>query len=447
MKPHDGEAWVKEAFDRIPWRASKTLSGLCEKYGDAFRQFAVRRNGTSSFSRSSAHSPYGEPRRNCRIRRTADESAVRRTQAERGGLVVPGGRDHVHALLRLARIRTGAGPEHLESESSARDLRPHADQEVGSDDRGHRQSVSSCDRELSVRRTANHKLVVALGPPYGGWGRTDSDFLSRFGFGPKGTGRTRPTPNSPYGEHQEAQKRGLSLASVRVLADKDYCTEGQVKAVRAAGMTLYGSPQPTQKFLWNGRPITTANLKSPECPLPWRHTSKLRTASARAGRRYARLVVEHPTLGGCALAVTEYVEAGTHKVKRWVRFCTDPSADGVRILTEAGKKRWPVEVTFRENKQTHSYACYQGRQGPAHRAHYACGVLRSLVLEHLFKLSRRKPRLSQGERMSNTSRVARYLSRNVRFTDLHNSEPFLRLRRGSLKPTTPKAVKAPRAAA
>ncbi len=239
--------------------------------------------------------------------------------------------------------------------------------------------------------------------------------------------------------HEQAQVRGLSLVSVRVLADKDYFTKEMGAAVRRAGMTLWSSPQPTHKFTWQGRSITKADVESESFPLEWRQSSKLRRNHPLLDGRYARLTVDHPDMGSCVLAVEEYVDTGSHQVKRKVYACTAPCADAVRVLEEARKKRWPIEPHFRQGKHTGSFQCYQGTSRRAIHAHYACGAIRSIFLEHLLKLSRRRPSLSQGRRMPNTSAVARYLSRNVRFDDVHKSKSFIRLRRGSLKKPSQKA--------
>lgn len=421
MHQPDCVQWITEAFDKIPWDNSPTLKCLIEKYGPAFKQ---------------------------RLRDLVVLPLLGYTSVRDAEDDLPYGRDVVYEWLKLPGIDWSAlveeitfaiffywlehGLNHDPSTLSRNRLRLIFDHTLIRKWGRTIAAVANLFDHVTGAYHWSHKLVVGF--------VTVGDNRFRFPLAVRLWNKRaahRKTHSELAAEicwklHQEARKRDISLSSVRVLADKDYCTKPVVTAVRRAGMTLYGSPQPTHKFVCKGQMITTADLKCPTFALPWRSSSKLRTDHPLHRGRYARLLVEHPDLGSCVLVVAEYVHTKGDKLERHVYLCTDPLVDSVRVVQEARRKRWPVEVQFRQSKQTRSYQCYQGAQESANHAHYACGVLRSLLLEHLLKLSRRKPTLSQSRRMANASQTARYLSRNARFTDIYKCEEFQRLRRGSL---------------
>ena len=422
MQQVDCEQWLKEAFDRIPWYASPMLTELREKYGEGFMQ---------------------------RIRDIILLPLLGYTSVRDAEEDLPYQRDTLYDILKLE----GIGWFDLVEEITFMYFFYWVEYGLSRDP-----STLSRNR---VRLILDHTLIVK-------WGQSIADVANLFdhvtgshhlshkllvAYITVGVNRFRfplavrlwskePTSHETHSElataiiekvHQEAQKRGISLSSVRVSADKDYCTDPLVAAVRRAGMVMYTTPQWNRTFTYKGRSITPRQIESESFPLEWRQSAKLRRDHPLHEGHYAYMPVEHATLGECALGIEEYVEAGTHKLKRHVYLCTDPTADGVRIVDEARKKRWPIEPNFRLSKQTGSYSCYQGTKQRANHAHYALGALRSILLEELLKLSQRRPSLSQGKRMENTSQLARFLSRNVRFDDIYKSERFIRLRRGSLK--------------
>lgn len=428
MQANDCELWIDEAFDQIPWDSSSILASLRKHYGEGFMQRF----------------------KDIVLLPLLGYTSIREAQED-----LPYGRDNLYEWLKLEQVDwlemveqitftlffywLEYGLSHDKSTLSRNRVRMIFDHTLINKWGRTIADIANLYDHVSGSYQWSHKLVVCL--------VTVGQERFRFPLAVRlwsKTAQPRRTHSELAAEicdrlDEEARARGLSLESVRVLADKDYFTKEMAAAVRRAGMTLWSSPQPTQKLTWQGRTITKADVESENFELNWRQSSKLRRDHPLLDGRYARLMVEHPDMGSCVLAVEEYVDTGSQQVKRHVYVCTDPRADAVRVLEEARKKRWPVEPHFREGKQTGSFDCYQGTKRPAIHAHYACGVIRSIVLEHLLKLSRRRPSLSQGRRMSNRSAVARYLSRNVRFNHIHKSEPFIRLRRGSLKEPLQKA--------
>ena len=428
MQNQDCQEWITQALENIPWEASPILAAMRKHYGEAFmqrlRDFMLL------------------PLLGYRSIRDAEED-------------LPYGRDGLYEWMKLQSFNwldmieeiTFAlffywleyGQRHDPSTLSRNRIRMIFDHTLIQKWGRTVADIANLYDHVSGSYQWSHKLVVCLVTVGEGrvrfplavrlWSRTAEPHRTHSELGAEICDKVR----------QAAQARGLSLASVRVLGDKDYCTKAIRDAVHRAGMTLWSSPQPMQKFTWRGQTITKADLESDAFHMPWRQSSQLRGNHALLEGRYARFVVEHADLGTCVLAVEEYVETVSHKRKRRVYLCTNPQADAVRVIQEAKKKRWPIEPHFRESKQTGSYGCYQGTGHTSLEAHYACAVLRSILLGELLKLSRRRPSLSQGQRMDNTSAVAWYLSRNVRFDTLYKSESFLRLRRGSLKrpPETP----------
>ena len=428
MQANDCELWIREAFDQIPWGSSPMLAGLCEHDGEGFMQ---------------------------RLRDMVLLPLLGYTSIREAEEDLPYQRDVLYEWLKLQGVDwlhmveeitftilfywLEYGLNHDPSTLSRNRVRMIFDHTLIKRWGRTIADIANLYDHVSASYQWSHKLVVCL--------VTVGEDRFRFPLAVRLWSKTGE-PSRTHSElaaqicdrvHERAQDRGLSLASVRVLADKDYFTKQMAAAVRRADMTLWSAPQPTQKFTWQARTITKADIESESFVLEWRQSSKLRRDHPLLDGRYARLTVHHPHMGSCVFAVEEYVDAGSHQVKRKVYVCTDPCADAVRVLEEARKKRWPIEPHFRQDKQTGSFQCYQGATQSAIHAHYACGAIRSILLEHLLKLSRRRPSLSQGRRMPNTSAVARYLSRNVRFDDVHKSEPFIRLRKGSLKKPTQKA--------
>jgi hypothetical protein len=422
MHNDDCREWITQALEAIPWDASPILAHMRQHYGEAFMQ--------------RLRDMILLPLLGYRSIRDAEED-------------LPYGRDGLYEWMKLE----GCDWFDLIEEVTFALFFYWLEY-------GHRHDPSTLSRNR-VRMIFDHTLIQK-------WGRTIADIANLYDhvsgsyqwshklvvcLVTVGEGRARfplavrlwsktAVAHQTHSElgaeicdkvHHAARERGVSLASVRVLGDKDYCTKAMRDAMHRAGMVLWSSPQPTHKFTWQGHTITKADLESHTFDMPWRQSSQLRGKQALLEGRYARFVVEHGDLGTCVLAVEEYVEVESHKLKRRVYLCTDPRADAVRVIREAKNMRWPIEPHFRQSKQTGSYGCYQGTQRRTLEAHYACAVLGSILLEELLRLSRRRPSLSQGKRMRNTSEVAWYLNRNVRFDTVYKSESFLRLRRGSLK--------------
>ena len=435
MPEADYDEWIAQALERIPWDKSPMLEGLRERYGEGFMQ---------------------------RLRDVLLLPLLGYTSARDAEEDLPYGRDVLYDFFKLEDIDWFAlveeitfalffhwldyGLSHDPSTLSRNRLRLIFDHTLINKWGRTIADIANLFDHVSDNYHWSHKLVLGLVTV----GEERYQFPSAVRLWSKDP-ELHKTQSELAAEicdklHERAQELGLPLSSVRVLADKDYCTKELHRAVHAADMTLYASPQPNQKFEWEGQKITTKDLKSPTFPMPWRQSSKLRGRQPLLQGRYARFVVHHPDLGTCVLAVEEYVEVESHEVKRRVLVCTDESVDAVRVILEARKKRWPVEPTFRLNKQIGSYACYQGTKRSALHAHYACGVLRNILLQELMKLSRHRPSLSKGRRLDNPSAVARVLARNVRFDAIYKSESFLRLRRGSLKKRRQNVAQTPMAA-
>jgi len=422
MQNHDCQQWITEALESMPWESSPILTAMRQHYGEAFQQrirdFILL------------------PLLGYRSIREAEED-------------LPYGRDGLYEWMKLKGFDwfemveeiTFAlffhwleyGQQHDPSTLSRNRIRMIFDHTLIQKWGRSVADIANLYDHVSGSYQWSHKLVVCLVTV--GEGRARFPLAVRLWSKTAKPRRTHSELGADICDKvsQAAQVRGLSLASVRVLGDKDYCTKALRDAVHRAGMTLWSSPQPTQKFTWQGRTITKADLESDAFHMPWRHSSQLLGKHELLQGRYARLVVEHADLGTCVLAVEEYVEVASHKLKRRVYLCTNPQADAVRVIREAKNRRWPIEPYFRESKQTHSYGCYQGTERRTLEAHYACAVLRCILVGEMLHLSRCRPSLSQGRRMDNTNEVARYLSRHVRFDTLYKSESFIRLRRGSLK--------------
>ena len=428
MHTQDCQEWIAEALESIPWESSPILAATREHYGEAFmqrlRDFILL------------------PLLGYRSIRDAEQA-------------LPYGRDGLYEWMKLEGFDwfdmieeiTFAlffywleyGQQHDPSTLSRNRVRMIFDHTLIQKWGRTIADIANLYDHVSGSYQWSHKLVVCLVTV--GEDRVRFPLAVRLWSNTAVPHRTQSELGAEICDkvHQAAQARGLSLASVLVLGDKDYCTKAMGDAAHRAGMTLWSSPQPTQKFTWRGKTIAKADLESDAFDMPWRQSSQLRGKQARLQGRYARFVVEHRDLGTCVLAVEEYVETVSHKLKRRVYLCTNPQADAVRVIREAKNRRWPIEPHFRESKQTGSYGCYQGTERRTLEAHYASAVLRSILVGELLRLSRCRPSLSQGRRMDNTSEVAWYLSRNVRFDDIHKSEPFIRLRRGSLKEPSQKA--------
>ena len=422
MHTHDCEQWITEALENIPWESSPILAAMREHYGEAFMQrlrdfILLPLLGYRSIRDAEEDLPYG-----------------------RDGLYDWMNLKGFHWFDMIEEITFALffywleyGQRHDPSTLSRNRVRMIFDHTLIQRWGRTVADIANLYDHVSGSYQWSHKLVVCL--------VTVGEDRVRFPLAVRLWSNTA-VPHRTHSElgaqicdqvHQAALARGLSLACVPVLGDKDYCTKAMRDAVHQAGMTLWSSPQPTQRFTWRADTITKADLESDAFDMPWRQSSQLRGKQALLEGRYARFVVEHPDLGTCVLAVEEYVQTVSHKVKRRVYLCTNPQADAVRVIREAKNRRWPIEPYFRESKQTGSYGCYQGTDRRSLEAHYACAVLRCILVGELLRLSRCRPSLSQGRRMDNTSEVAWYLSRNVRFDTVYKSESFLRLRRGSLK--------------
>ena len=432
----DCQDWIKAAWDQIPWDASPTLVRLRERLGEGVVQ---------------------------RMRDLILLPLLGYTSVNEAVEDLPYGKDALYTILNLEGIDwwelveeitfpiffgwLDYGLSHDPSTLSRTRLRVIFDHSL-IHKWGHRiEDIANLFNHVTGGYQWSHKLVVAFVTV--GHDRFRFPLAVRLWAKeavPEGT-HARLAAKICEKLHREAERRQVSLASVHVLCDKDYCTKDMSNVTRQAGMTLFTTPHPQHKFTCQGRTVTMSELQSPSFPILWRQSSKLRRPQPLLEGRYARLVVEHPDLGRCVLAIDEYVETVTHELKRHVYLCTDPRVDSVRVIIEARKMRWPVEEHFREDKQTGSATCYQGRKRRANHAHYALGALRSILLEHLTQLSRRKPTLSAGRRFGSRSAAARYLERNVRFGHIHKSEPFLRLRRGSLRQPPNKPNQTAKAAA
>ena len=171
-------------------------------------------------------------------------------------------------------------------------------------------------------------------------------------------------------------KMNISLRGFELTGDNAYCIEAIFNLIKETGLIFVTRPTKKYSFEINGNTDSLYYFGQEMEGHKWKISRRLQI-------RYVKCKAKHSKYGNCTVLFYQYIASGRPVIYFLIANTTDIRADS---LFAAFKRRWPIEVFFRNLKQVLGFSNYSGRKLKAVKAHYLLRILTGIITELILNL-------------------------------------------------------------
>jgi hypothetical protein len=171
-------------------------------------------------------------------------------------------------------------------------------------------------------------------------------------------------------------KGKIDLSGFYLTADNAYCVEAIFQLVKDSGLIFVTRPKSNYSFHIKTRYNSLSYLAKKLPGNSWKFSSLIKM-------RYVKKKAYHQKYKHCTLLFYEIVHADQVVIKYLIANTRNIRADSI---FNAFKKRWGIEVFFRNLKQVIGFSNYSGRFFVSVRAHYFLRLLTAIIVEITIQL-------------------------------------------------------------